>query len=394
MTTDERAGSTRSAQVRRSGYIPTLDGWRTIAVFAVIAFHARPLHIGKLNLGGLQSYGDRGVQLFFAISGILICSRLLEEQRLHGTISLRGFYVRRLFRIQPAAIAMLAAVVLLAMAGVLHVGLGATMASLFSFRNFFDALGGTTTPDDRYTVHFWSLAVEEHFYLLLPALLILARRRLIPVLVTLACVSMIWPPMAHRWGFTENTFSYKRTDLALQDLLVPALLAVLLTYPAVRALMLRVSGRGVLIFAVVGAILLSERFAGGHLTHQITCVGFPLIITSTMLHPEEWLGRLLETRLFTFLGRVSYSLYLWQQLFFIRRTETSVLHFVQSWPWNLAGALSFAIASYFFIEKPLIRLGHRFAPPATPGRADLQTPSTDLASDRMAYRGASTSSKS
>ncbi len=371
-TLSVRADATpRAKKAARSGYIPTLDGWRTIAVFAVIAFHAPAIRVGGLNLDGLQRYGDRGVQLFFAISGVLICSRLLEEQRMHGSISLRGFYLRRLFRIQPAAMVMLAGVGLLGAAGVLHISGAPTIASLLSYRNFYDALGGAATADDRYTAHFWSLAIEEHFYLLLPAILVLFRRRAATVLAVLSGVFVVWPPVAHKLGLTANEFSYKRTDLALQDLLVPALLAVLLTRPAFRATMLRVSRRGVLIGLVVAGVLVSEMLLGGHVTHQITCIGFPVMVMSTMLHPEEWLGRLLETPIFTFFGRISYSLYLWQQLFFIRRPETSVLHFVQGWPMNLAGAILCAVGSYYLVEKPLMRLGHRVAPPVTPGRADL-----------------------
>ena len=135
--------------------------------------------------------------------------------------------------------------------------------------------------------------------------------------------------------------------------------------------MLRASRHGALIGLVLVAVLVSEVFLGGHLTHQITCIGFPLMVASTMLHPEEWLGRLLETPVFTFFGRISYSLYLWQQLFFIRRPETSALRHVQGWPADLAGAVVCAVASYYLVEKPLMRLGHRVAPPVTPGRADL-----------------------
>ena len=190
----------RVKKAGRSGYIPTLDGWRTIAVFAVIAFHAPAIHLGRFSLNALQEYGDRGVQLFFAISGVLICSRLLEEQRLHGSISLRGFYLRRLFRIQPAAMLMLGAAVLLGLIGVLRISAAPTMASLLSYRNFYDALGGAATADDRYTAHFWSLAIEEHFYLLLPAILVLFRKRAATVLAVLSGVFVVWPPVAHVLG--------------------------------------------------------------------------------------------------------------------------------------------------------------------------------------------------
>lgn len=360
-----------TARGRRSGYIPTLDGWRTLAVFAVIAYHARAIHVGGVSLERLQSYGDRGVQVFFAISGLLICSRLLDEQERHGSISLKGFYLRRLFRIQPAAIAMLAGVTVLAALGILHVSLGAMMASLFSYRNFFNAFATTALPDDRYTVHFWSLAVEEHFYLILPAILVFARKRLVPVLALLSVIFVVWPPVAHLLHLTKAELSAQRTDLALQDLFVPALLAVLLARPAFRARMVQMSRHGVLVVMVVAALVVSELLLGGHLTHEITCFGFPVMIMSTVLHPEGWLGRLLETRVMTYFGRLSYSLYLWQQIFFLHRPETSVLRYVQGWPVDLLGALLCAVGSYYLVEKPMMRLGHRVAPPVTPGRADL-----------------------
>ena len=362
----------KQRSAKQSGYIPTLDGWRTIAVFGVIAFHAPAMHVAGFSLERVQSYGDRGVQLFFAISGLLICSRLLEEQRRHGSISLRGFYLRRLFRIQPAAIVMLTAVVLMGLVGLLHLSAAPTLASLFSYRNFYDAFDLRATPEDRFTAHFWSLAVEEHFYLLLPAILVFARKRLVPVLAALSVIFVLWPPLAHKLGLTAGLYSYKRTDLSLQDLFVPALLAVLLARPAFRAGMLKASRYGVLLLLVTGAVLISETVLGGHVTHQITCFGFPLVVASTMLHPEGWLGRLLETRVFTYLGRLSYSLYLWQQIFLIHHPVMSGLRYVQVWPWNVGGAILCAVVSYHFVEKPFMRWGHRVAPPVTPGRADLE----------------------
>jgi peptidoglycan/LPS O-acetylase OafA/YrhL len=228
-----------------------------------------------------------------------------------------------------------------------------------------------TSPDDRYTVHFWSLAVEEHFYLLLPSLLVFGRKKIIPLLTTLSVIFFIWPPIAHHFKIFDSQFAAWRTDMALRDLLVPALFAVLLTKPAFRAWMTKISSRNVLILLTIVALLLSQFLLKGHLMGEITCIGFPLIVISTMLHPEGWIGRLLETRPLLFIGRISYSLYLWHVLFFIHRKDDSSLRFLQSAPWNLIAALVCAILSYYVVEKPLIRLGHRLAPPTTPGRNDL-----------------------
>ena len=355
----------------KTGYIRTLDGWRTIAVFAVILYHSRPITLGPLSLEKLQDFGDRGVQLFFAISGILICSRLLEEQRLHGRISLSGFYIRRVFRIQPAAIVFLAVIAVLALIGTIHPSLPASMSALFCYRNFFAATQRATLPDDRYTAHFWSLAVEEHFYLLLPALLVFGRKRITSLLATLSFIFFVWPPIAKYVGLSSSELSYWRTDMSLRNLLFPALLAVLLVRPSFRDFMSRISSYNSMIILTILAILISQILLDGHLTGEIICIGFPLMVLSTMLHPDQWLGRFLESFPLVFLGRISYSLYLWQQLFFIHREDYSALRFVQSAPWNLLAVLVCVVSSYYLIEKPLMRLGHRIAPPATPGRPDL-----------------------
>jgi len=95
------------------------------------------------------------------------------------------------------------------------------------------------------------------------------------------------------------------------------------------------------------------------------------MVLSTVLNPRGRLARLLESRLFSFMGRISYSLYLWQQLFFIHRPESSSLRFLQAAPWNIIVLLTCAILSYYVVEKPMMRIGHRLAPPITAGRADL-----------------------
>src|SRR5271165_235764 len=98
----------------RSGYLPTLDGWRAIAIAAVLLDHAGSGFHRQASWHPLLQTGADGVSLFFAISGFLICSRLLEEEQLVGRISLKGFYIRRACRILPAAFTYLVVVAVLA----------------------------------------------------------------------------------------------------------------------------------------------------------------------------------------------------------------------------------------------------------------------------------------
>ncbi len=142
-------------------YLPTLDGWRAIAIALVLFTHVR------LPGGALQQispYGAMGVHLFFAISGFLITNRLLEDRS-----GLRAFYVRRAFRILPAAFLYLAVLFALGfVGGWIPLNAGQLWASAFFYRNYY------VLPADQgwYTGHYWSLSVEEHFYLLWPALLL------------------------------------------------------------------------------------------------------------------------------------------------------------------------------------------------------------------------------
>jgi peptidoglycan/LPS O-acetylase OafA/YrhL len=156
---------------RNSSYIPGLDGWRAIAIFFVLLAHDNEHSFGILNTHRIHEFGWAGVNLFFAISGLLICSRLLEEERLKGSISLHGFYVRRIFRILPPAWLFLIAVVILESTHFIVKSGNAVPAAFLMVTNFYLSIHHAP-PEALFTAHFWSLSVEEHFYLLLPAVLI------------------------------------------------------------------------------------------------------------------------------------------------------------------------------------------------------------------------------
>ena len=96
----------------------------------------------------------------------------------------------------------------------------------------------------------------------------------------------------------------------------------------------------------------------------------PLVLLGTVLSPHQIIARFLELGLFRWIGRLSYSLYLWQQMFFSGHYYKP-LGIWQSLPLNWIMLLGCAAASYYWIERPMMRLGHRLAPPATPGRAEL-----------------------
>ena len=345
----------------KQGYLPALDGWRAIAIFAVIQFHDGLYQAGPLSNRWLHDWGYLGVDLFFAISGFLICSKLLEEQRKKGAISLRGFYVRRSFRIMPAAMLFLGVCALLSLANVLPKDWGGLVTSLLMVRNFWVAHAGDT-PAHWYTIHYWSLSVEEHFYLLLPGLLVLvARKRQLLVTGMFAAATLLWTLAIYRFPHLQVPDVWLRTDERLCQLMLPAFFAVLLREDNVREAVMRRLQPWVAFLFIVGM-----RLSGLYirtLGPLAIIIGFPLLVIATVYHPQSWTTKVLELPWLKYVGRISYSLYLWQELFFIMGHDRAgwPLAALQYAPYSYLAAFAMAVASFYLVEKPMIKAGHRFA---------------------------------
>jgi len=355
----------------RPGYLPSLDGWRAIAILGVMAVHDVPIVIGGHSLERLQSYGGEGVMLFFAISGVLICSRIFEEETLTGRFHLKSFYVRRVFRIQPAALVYLAAIAVLMLCGILHQHWKYWLGALFLYQNFLYHPGAADTVYGSFTGHFWTLAVEEHFYLLISLVLFFVKRHRIAVFLGLLAAIEI----GHKIGmhYTSEPL-IRRTYWQIQMLLVPSLAALLLRGPKVRAAVVRWMHPGLVLLITV-ALLTGAWFYSPHSFTTILIYSFTFLVVATMLHPKSWSTRVLEWQPLRFFGRISYSVYLWHVLFYAGKNEgvvnSHVLTMLNERPWKYVCTLIVALASYYLVEKPLVRMGHRLAPPATAGHKDL-----------------------
>jgi peptidoglycan/LPS O-acetylase OafA/YrhL len=362
----------------KSGYLPSLDGWRTVAILSVICYHDSVHSLGFLSTSFLHTYGDLGVDLFFAISGVLICSRLLEEERTTGRISLRGFYTRRVFRISPAAWIFLLTYLLLAAFQLLPMDYGGVITGFLMVRNLWVHVAGDV-PRTWYTIHFWSLSIEEQFYLLLPGLLLLGKKKRSTLLALLSFIFLFWVAIVMHFPSLQVTAVWIRTDMRLHALLIPAWFAVLLGSLRVKKYAIRWMQPWIVVSLFVLTVILANSGRGKLQTIPALLavpVGFPLIVIGTMLHPGSLLTRLLEMWPMRFVGRVSYSLYLWQQLFFVSGHTPARWPFLmlQAFPFNYLAAFACALTSYYLIEKPLIRIGHKLAPPVSPGHQDLSEP--------------------
>jgi peptidoglycan/LPS O-acetylase OafA/YrhL len=355
------------------GHIPTLDGWRAIAILWVMLVHSNDTLFGPSGLmpsailERISAAGTRGVDIFFGLSGFLITALLLREHERSGSVSLRSFYIRRTFRILPPFWCALAAVCVLGLLGVIAVDwAGVLGAATFTF-NYLPGSSLGLIGNAIVVQHSWSLAVEEHFYLLWPPLLVwLAPRRAGWAALGIALAVGIWRPIDAKFHVFESVTGLDvmvptaRTDMRLDGMLYGAVAAILVSSPRCRAMLTRLLRPSVWAALVAAFLVLSFHVVPVPLGRLWLAVLIPLLLLGTVLHPGSIAGRVLEWGPLRRVGRLSFSLYLWQQLFLLVPMGAP---WERLGRWSIAAewgmAFVFALASERFIEGPSHRLGRR-----------------------------------
>jgi len=345
-------------------YRPEIDGLRAIAVTAVILFHSQLVAIP----GGFV-----GVDIFFVLSGYLI-SALLMQDMAAGTYSLRGFYQRRVRRIAPALVAVLAVTSILAWAMMIPSQLKAYSTTLLSvilfISNFvFGAKKGYFQPSEEEAplLHTWSLAVEEQFYLLFPLLLWLIVRRAPQRVGLMVAVLFAASLGLAEWGWRHHPdINFFFTLSRFWELLAGTATALWLRRgwvgPTGRAAPEALALVGLaLIFAAL--MLQSETTPYPSAAGLVPVGGTVLLILYA--RPGTWVARLLTLRPMVGIGLISYSAYLWHQpLFALARVQA-----LEGPSTGLMVGLtlaSFALAalSWRYVEQPFRRKAGRWLPDA------------------------------
>jgi len=355
----------------QGNYLPTLDGWRTVAITLVLFAHASesllnaiPIHL-LTDLAVLKKVGLIGVKLFFGLSGFLITSKLLEEEARHGQISLAAFYIRRSFRILPAALVFLTVVGLLSVAGLLNITVGRWISTVFFAANY------SWAEHSWYVGHFWSLAVEEHFYFLWPAafLFLRASRLRLALVVFLALALALWRALDFKFQLTGASAAvfWGRTDIQVDGILWGVLVALLYADRVWKERLRRFFAAAaswpllcLVWLALEGLPELDWKLS--FMLISVKAILMPLLILGTVIQSSRLPGLILETSGFRWVGRLSYSLYLWQQLFLVwSEDRVGGLAWLQLFPFNLLAVFACATLSFLLVETPMIALGHRVA---------------------------------
>lgn len=337
--------------------LPGLGALRAISAYLVVFYH--------FSLAWVP--GGLGVLAFFVLSGFLITWLLTNEFDRSGTISLRNFYLRRSLRIFPAFYAYSAAVLGLLLITGKHIVWPQTLAALTYVNNYYQALNGD--PNTAFS-HTWSLAIEEQFYLLWPLLFLsLASKRKTLTAVLAFVIVAIW---VHRWDLVargaSSGYLYEAFDTRADHLLVGCALALVLRAGWLSRLWRAVCCHQLAPLMTLGALMASTA-AAGSAEHYRDTIGFvvdpllvALLIVQLIAFSESSGWRWTNTRVPLFLGQISYSLYLYQQI-----TSSLIESALKGRPFALqlvvyvAGVTVVATMSYLVIERPFLRLKDRFA---------------------------------
>ncbi|WOB07311.1 acyltransferase [Piscinibacter gummiphilus] len=337
--------------------IPALDGWRAISILLVIIGHLVNYRYQSGPPSPIAAYlSVMGVKVFFVISGLLIAGLALKEEATTGTLSMKGFYRRRVYRILPAYFAYLATVLVFSLLGwIQQDAAGIGLAAVF-------VCNAPGLDCGWFVGHSWSLAYEEQFYLVFPLLFVLVPRHVKPrlfaaihaFLAATPLLSLLLMPDTPEWA------AYR--VLASHFCCISA--GVMLAHH--RETLARLARHHALVSAaalvvVAGCIAVTSGHFGHlpyHLRNAIETLVLPVSIAWLVFRTTVHRGAVtafLDWAPLRYIGKISFSLYLWQQIF---TAAPATVTFSVLW------LLPVAMFSYHFIEQPMVRLGRaRSHPP-------------------------------
>ena len=340
---------------------PDVEGLRAVAIALVVLFHA--------GLSGISG-GFVGVDVFFVISGFVITGVLLRDQGSSARASLLSFYGRRARRIIPAAtlaiiVTVTATYLVLGVISGNQAAIDGRWAAIF-LANFHFASVGTNYLSSQLPPsplqNFWSLGVEEQFYLVYPTIFLLIaalRTRLsLRIRLAFALTAVIFASLALSVVQTASNpaVAFFSPFTRAWELALGALVAVgtkwLLQIPKPAGSVATWAGLAAIGFA---ALAFDSRTPYPGALVAIPVIGTALVIAGGMTVPRTGAERLLKLPPFRWLGRVSYSLYLWHWPILILAAEAagkSALPFRQNVVW-LGVALAASVVSYYLVENPI-----------------------------------------
>ena len=345
-------------------YIPSLDGIRAISFFLVFFAHA--------GLGSIIIPGGFGVSIFFLLSGFLITTLLRTEFARYRRISLRNFYLRRALRILPPLYVTLILAMLLCNIGRGHPGIPfeGTLAQALQVSNYYEiyAAPAVTMPGSGVL---WSLAVEEHFYLIFPILYAwmcprFSAYRQTLILLALCAGALAWRCILHFHFHASDVHTYYGTDARFDSILFGCVFAILanpvLHDPLHSWFVRQMKWLLPLSFVVLlGTFLDRNESFRETLRYTLQAMALIPIFIAAIHFQKSWPVRFLNLTFVRFLGVLSYSLYLCHLIIMESIQRVWTANPILTGAASLACALCFATLVHYLIERPCGRIRKRLS---------------------------------
>ncbi len=354
-------------RLMKSRYITGFDGIRTLAVIGVIFYHLLPTKMAG---------GYLGVPIFFVVSGYLITDLLQQEWQQNGTIKVGQFYLRRMRRLYPAMVVMLiaaAAYITVFQQNLLNNLRGVVLSSLLYYNNWWQINQGLSYFDNfsggSPFTHIWSLAVEGQFYLFWPVAYLLMKKFLkqkwiLRLLGGLTLVSILLMAFLYAPG-ADPTRVYYGTDTRLFSILMGGLLAFVWpsthlreNIPRQAKMVLNIAGAVALLGLMGSLFFLADHYAFVYYGGMVLTSLLAVILVAVVAHPGASWNKWLTNPIFTWIGKRSYGIYLYQfpiMIFFEDKLKNLSDHVFLYTLIELVLILGISELSYRLIERPFLR---------------------------------------
>jgi len=348
-------------RVKNNKRIPSLDGFRAISIILVLIAHSRFSNGFPSRYYSLAQHGGFGVNIFFVISGFLITYLLLVENEETGGISIKSFYLRRALRIVPVYY--------------LYILFVFAMTSLTKIdirgNSFLHALTFTSNFDTKIAwvfLHFWTLSVEEQFYLFWPAILILFGKHIKPIIIVFVCYSCIARVISYK--FPGHDLMILSPFFSFSDSIFIGAFGGILFFENRSITKLKIF-RSYWIQLLMIILIVMFKYFLGHgmfgkvslpLGNSIMSAAALFLILCYIEPSNSIVFKILNSQFMIHVGVLSYSLYMWQEFFFVEKFDSIFFTF----PYNILLIYSVSLISYYLWEKRFLKLKDRFHKKSVP----------------------------
>lgn len=331
--------------------IASLDGLRAISILIVMLAHFN--HFWHLQiLEYLVNAGIVGVYIFFVISGFLITTLLISEKNKTDTVNLKKFYLRRILRIVPLSMIYIATIIIIS----LFLNNPSIRQNSWIPALYLSNITGLGTVSYIF-IHYWSLSAEEQYYILIPSFFKLEIKKFKFILIAVFISTFLFRLLSSR--FPENNLLQILADITrnLDGLIIGSYLAVIysenklpLKFLLKYKHILNISGFALILF-------LNHETTVSYLkpfsNHSFYSFIIAILIIINIQPSNDYFYRFLNHKFIVKIGVISYSVYIWQQLF-----SSSIIPF----PSYINFILVFVVAllSYHFLETPFLKIKKKF----------------------------------